>query len=48
MKDACHALGMSRSGYYAQPFVRKVKIVPEVRDLDLLERIKTLKAAHPL
>lgn len=48
MKGACHALGMSRSGYYAQPFVRKVKIVPEVRDLDLLERIKTLKTAHPL
>jgi hypothetical protein len=44
VKDACHALGMSRSGYYVQPSMREEKIVPEVKDLDLLERIK---ANHP-
>jgi len=47
VKDGCHALGMPRSRYYAQPFVRKVKIVPEVRDLDFLERIKRIKTGHP-
>lgn len=47
MKDACHTVEISRSGYYVQPSMREGKIVPEVRDLDPLERIKEIKANHP-
>ena len=47
MKDACHALGISRSGYYVQPSMREGKIVSELKDLDLLKRIKKIKANHP-
>jgi putative transposase len=44
VKDACRALEISRSGYYTQPFTRKVEIVLEVRDRDLLE---VIKIEHP-
>jgi transposase InsO family protein len=47
VKDACRALGMSRSGYYVGPSLRGVEIVPEPRDHDLLERIKGIKTEHP-
>lgn len=47
VRDACLALGMSRSGYYGWPLKAKVAIVPGARDEDLLERIKTIKTEHP-
>ena len=47
VRDACLALGMSRSGYYGWSLKPKVAIVPGARDEDLLERIKTIKTEHP-
>ncbi len=47
MKDACCALEISRSGYYGQGFKREVERDSGVKDQDLLERMKTLKAEHP-
>lgn len=49
VKDACEALGVSRSGYYASLRVKRVSCVSEglVRDGDLLERIKAIKVGHP-
>jgi len=48
VKEACAALGISRSGYYS--FLRagfKGSGDNSFRDRDLLERIKALKADHP-
>jgi putative transposase len=49
VKDACEALGVSRSGYYASLRVKRVPCVSQgvVRDGDLLERIKAIKTGHP-
>jgi putative transposase len=47
VKDACSTLGISRSAYYIQPSMRGEKVVPEMRELDLLERIKGIKTDHP-
>lgn len=46
--DACCALGISRSGYYAslQPKVVR-QMVPDIHELVLIERIKELKTRHP-
>jgi putative transposase len=46
-RDACRALDISRSGYYAPNFKKEAEMVPEARDQDLLERIKEIKASHP-
>jgi putative transposase len=48
IKDACQALGISRSSYYASgksynPF----RTEPDLRDTALVKRIKTIKTAHP-
>jgi len=48
IRDACEALGISRSGYYALRRPDKPrKIGPDVRDAKLLERIEALKSRHP-
>ncbi len=49
VKDACEALGVSRSGYYASLRVKRVQDVGEgaLRDGDLLEKIKAIKTGHP-
>jgi transposase InsO family protein len=47
VKDACHAVEMSRSKYYTQSCKREVEIIPEERDRDLLERIQGIKMEHP-
>ncbi len=49
VKDACKALGISRSGYYASLRDKRVQRCDEgeIRDGDLLERIKAIKAGHP-
>lgn len=48
VRDACQALGISRSGYYASKRSRKPRrAAPDLRDAALLERIKALKAKHP-
>jgi len=46
--DACRALGISRSGYYygVRGKVARVK-GPGLKDMDLLERIRRIKAEHP-
>ena len=46
--DACCALGISRSGYYAslQPKVVR-QMVPDIHELVLIEKIKELKGKHP-
>lgn len=46
MKDACQALGMSRSRYYRRSFERE-ELVPKFKEQDLLERIKGIKTEHP-
>ncbi len=46
VKDACQALGTSRSRYYRRS-LRREETPPWVRDQDLLERIKMLKTEHP-
>lgn len=48
MKDACQALGFSRSGYYAsnQPKTSKESELV-LRDAVLIEQIKPIKDAHP-
>jgi transposase InsO family protein len=47
VKDACHAVEMSRSRYYREFCERKAEIIPEVRDRNLLERIQGIKTEHP-
>jgi transposase InsO family protein len=47
VKDACHAVEMSRTKYYTQSCKREVEIIPEERDRDLLERIQGIKMEHP-
>jgi len=47
VKDACHALAMSRSGYYARSLSKGRRVDWAVRDQDLLERIKGVKTKHP-
>jgi len=46
--DACRALGISRSGYY---YGVRGKVArdkgPGLKDMDLLERIRRIKAEHP-
>ena len=47
VRDACHAVEISRSRYYRQSCGRKAEIIPQVRDRDLLERIQGIKMDHP-
>jgi putative transposase len=48
IKDACQALGISRSSYYASGKPHKLcRTEPGLRDASLVERIKAIKAAHP-
>jgi putative transposase len=48
IRDACQALGVSRSRYYASRHPGKAcKSEPRLRDADLAASIKTLKAQHP-
>lgn len=48
IKDACGALGISRSGYYASKRPSKPhRSAPYHRDASLIERIKAIKSAHP-
>jgi transposase InsO family protein len=48
VKDACDTLGISRSGYYvAKQPKAKPETISELRDLELLEKIKALKLEHP-
>lgn len=49
VKDACEALGVSRSGYYASVREKGVSCARErgIRDGDLLERIEAIKQQHP-
>jgi len=49
VKDACAALGISRSGYYASLREKRVQCgnEGEIRDGDLLERVKVIKVGHP-
>jgi transposase InsO family protein len=48
IKDACSALGISRSGYYS---AKEVKVVEraegDLNDCEVLRRIKEIKAEHP-
>jgi transposase InsO family protein len=45
---ACQAIGLSRSGYYASKRPCKTRaIVPDVRELVLIEKIKGIKTRHP-
>jgi len=48
ISDACQALGVSRSWYYASRSPRKTcRSAPDHRDAALVKSIKTLKAQHP-
>jgi putative transposase len=48
ISDACQALGVSRSTYYSSLKASKpCRSRPRLRDTALVERIKTLKSAHP-
>ncbi len=46
--DACQALGIGRSGYYAAKQVHEPKVpVVDADEEELLERIKAIKSVHP-
>jgi len=49
VKDACEALGVSRSGYYSSLRVKPVEETRDevVKDRELLEKIQAVKAQHP-
>ncbi len=48
VKDACEVLGISRSGYYSFSRVVTVEWKPgPMRDEELIERLKAIKAEHP-
>lgn len=51
VRDACQALGISRSGYYASRMPQKThkthRTARAVRDVGLVEKIKALKDQHP-
>jgi len=49
VKDACQALGISRGAYYYALKDRKLKVREgdDVRDEELLRKIKVLKSDHP-
>lgn len=48
IRDACQALGISRSSYYASGKPHKpCRTGPDLRDGALVERIKAIKSAHP-
>jgi len=47
IKDACTALGYSRSGYYASKRAREAPERYAERDAELLARIEAIKAEHP-
>lgn len=48
IRDACGALGISRSGYYASRSPQKPKLSRiNLRDTGLVKRIKAIKSAHP-
>ena len=48
VKDGCSALGISRSGYYtAKQPEDKLETISELKDKELLEKIKALKLEHP-
>lgn len=48
VRDACQALGISRSGYYSSRGPRRTPgTTPDLRDVALLEKISALKAQHP-
>lgn len=48
VKDACSVLGISRSGYYAQRLPKEeVKKTSDIKDAELLGRIKAIKLGHP-
>lgn len=51
VRDACQALGISRSGYYASREPQKThkthRTARAVRDVGLVEKIKVLKDQHP-
>jgi putative transposase len=48
IKDACSALGISRSGYYSAKEVRVIEWAEgDIKDCELLRRIKEIKTEHP-
>jgi putative transposase len=47
VKNTCHALEMSRSGYYVRRVSKKSEETPGVKDADLVERVKVIKGEHP-
>ena len=48
IKDACSALGISRSGYYSAKLPgKKVKKAWEEKDAEILKKIKAIKTDHP-
>lgn len=48
VKDACHALGISRSSYYASRNPQQPKLSRiNPGDVDLVKRIKSIKTDHP-
>jgi len=48
IRDACKALGISRSSYYAAKEVKVVEWLAEgPKDEELLRRIKAIKTEHP-
>jgi putative transposase len=47
VRDACSALGISRSGYYAGKRPRGSEEHSGVKDTDLIERVKRIKGEHP-
>jgi len=49
VKDACSALGISRSGYYAakRPKLAKKEGIVGLKDKGLIEKIKGIKGEHP-
>lgn len=47
LRDACNALGISRSGYYYSLRQRTHEQRQDIRDEALLEKIRDLKTGHP-
>lgn len=48
IKDACNALGISKSGYFAAKHPKKrIESITEAKNTGLIEKIKAIKLEHP-